>query len=201
MTGVSAVKLARSGFTGAPAITVEQAPEFWDDLGSRWYVQEQYYKPYAVCRWAQPPMEAAVALQAKHRFSASQVTSIDIETFHESVRLAMPNPTNTEEAQYSTSFPVAIALSCGAVTPDDISDTATQDADIRALSNKITMKEHDTANAAFPQKRLARVRIKRRREMIFKATGTNPNGTTLRHLLRPSCVPNSMRWLILCWAR
>ncbi|KPA22001.1 MmgE/PrpD family protein [Shimia sp. SK013] len=160
MTGVSAVKLARLGFTGAPAITVEQSPEFWADLGTRWYVQEQYYKPYAVCRWAQPPMEAAIALQAKHGFSATEITAIDIETFHESVRLAMPNPTNTEEAQYSTSFPVAIALSRGRVTPNDISDAATQDADFQALSSKITMKENDTANAAFPQKRFARVRIR-----------------------------------------
>lgn len=160
MTGVSAAKLARAGFTGAPAITVEQAPEFWADLGQRWYVQEQYYKPYPVCRWAQAPMEAALALQAKHGIAPAGITGIEIETFHESVRLAMPDPTNTEEAQYSTSFPVAVALIRGTVTPDDISDTATQDADIQSLSSKITMIENEEANAAFPAKRLARVRIK-----------------------------------------
>lgn len=157
MTGVSAIKLAQSGFTGAPAITIENAPSFWADLGSRWYVMEQYYKPYPVCRWAQAPIEAALDLQAKHGFRVQEITNIDIETFHESVRLAMPSPQNTEEAQYSTSFPVAVALIRGDVGPSDISDTATQDVEIRQLSQKITVREHDKANAAFPQRRFARL--------------------------------------------
>jgi 2-methylcitrate dehydratase PrpD len=159
MTGVSAVKLAQSGFTGAPAITVEQASEHWADLGDRWCVLEQYYKPYPVCRWAQAPIEAALALQATHGFAASEIARIDIETLHESVRLAMPNPTTTEEAQYSTSFPVAIALLRGSVTPHDISDAATQDFNIQGLSRKIHMAEHSKANAVFPHQRIARVSI------------------------------------------
>lgn len=50
MAGTSAVLLAQAGFTGAPAITVEQAPEYWADLGQRWLILEQYFKPYPVCR-------------------------------------------------------------------------------------------------------------------------------------------------------
>ncbi|SFK49920.1 MmgE/PrpD family protein [Shimia haliotis] len=164
MTGVSACKLARAHFSGAPAITVENAPAFWADLGQRWYVMEQYYKPYPVCRWAQAPIEAALALQSKHGFSAADITAIHIETFHESVRLAMLAPSNTEEAQYSTAFPVAVALMRGDVTPEAISDDATKDADIQSLSAKIRMTEHDQANAAFPQKRLARVCVQTAKE-------------------------------------
>ena len=33
MAGVSAAKLAQAGFTGAPALIVEEASEFWQDLG------------------------------------------------------------------------------------------------------------------------------------------------------------------------
>ena len=37
MTGVSAARLAASGFTGAPALIVEDSPNHWADLGTRWY--------------------------------------------------------------------------------------------------------------------------------------------------------------------
>lgn len=47
MAGVSAVKLAASGFTGAPALTLS-APEiqpWFEDLGQTWLTCRQYYKP------------------------------------------------------------------------------------------------------------------------------------------------------------
>ncbi|SFL92555.1 MmgE/PrpD family protein [Shimia aestuarii] len=159
MAGVSAVKLAQSGFTGAPAITVEEAPDFWADLGNRWYMLEQYYKPYPVCRWAQAPIEAALHLRQSHGLGPDDITSIEIHTFHESVRLAMPTPDSTEAAQYSTSFPVAVALARGTVTPSDISDAAVSDPTILGLASKIKMVESDHANAHFPLKRFARVII------------------------------------------
>ena len=37
MTGVAAAKLARKGFTGAPAITIEEADSYWADLGCLLY--------------------------------------------------------------------------------------------------------------------------------------------------------------------
>ena len=34
--GVQAVQLARRGFTGAPAVSLEQTSGAWDDLGQDW---------------------------------------------------------------------------------------------------------------------------------------------------------------------
>src|SRR5262249_17924979 len=87
--GVTAALLAREGFTGAPAVTVEHgdAVRFWRDLGTRWRIREQYFKPYPVCRWAQPAIEAALELQQAHGFAAEEVASIAIESFGEAVAL------------------------------------------------------------------------------------------------------------------
>ena len=159
MTGVSAAKLAAKGFTGAPAITVENAPKYWADLGQRWYMHEQYFKPYPVCRWAHAPIEAALSLMQKHGLTSSQITRVSIATFHESVRLAISRPTSTEEAQYSTSFPVAVALARGTVGAADIADGALNDPEVLRLSDATVMVEDDDANAPFPQKRLARVTL------------------------------------------
>jgi 2-methylcitrate dehydratase PrpD len=159
MCGVSAVQLAARGFTGAPAITVEDAPDHWADLGERWRILEQYFKPYPVCRWAQAPVEGVLALARAHRLSAAAVARIEVETFHESVRLATNRPRTTEEAQYSTSFPCAVALVRGDVTVADIADDALDDPEILRLSQSLVMRDSDHANRVFPGDRLARVAL------------------------------------------
>ena len=159
MTAVSATLLAQAGFTGAPAITVEQAPVYWSDLGDRWYSLEQYFKPYPVCRWAQAPIEGVLALRRAHGLASQDVAQIHVASFHESVRLATSRPQATDEAQYSTSFPCAVAMVRGDVGPKDIDDTALADPEILRLSQSLTMTEDARANAAFPLTRLAQVTL------------------------------------------
>lgn len=156
MAGVSAAKLAASGFTGAPSLIVEQVPAPWADLGARWYMLEQYYKPYPVCRWAQGPIEGVLALKRAHNLASGDVAAIEITTFHESVRLAMSEPRATDEAQYSTSFPCAVALVHGDVRPEHIADDALDDPEVLRLSRATTMAEDDYANSQFPVRRFAR---------------------------------------------
>lgn len=159
MAGVSAALLAQAGFTGAPALTLATPPDIWADLGSRWLIAEQYFKPYPVCRWAQSPIEAALALRAQHDLRSTDIAAIEVASFHEATRLATNAPETTEEAQYSTSFPTAVALVRGAVRPEDITDDALQDPEILRLSRAMTMIEDAEANAAFPHKRLGRVTL------------------------------------------
>ena len=161
MAGVSAARLARDGFTGAPALTVEEA-DVWDDLGTRWLITEQYFKPYPVCRWAQAPVEAVLDLAQRHDLSPADVAAITIDTFHEATRLATSRPQTTEEAQYSTSFPVAVALARGQITADDLQGPALFDPEILRLSDALTMREDATANARFPAERLARATLQLR---------------------------------------
>ncbi|WP_299301748.1 MmgE/PrpD family protein [uncultured Litoreibacter sp.] len=157
MAGVSAVRLAAKGFTGAPALTLDGP--VWQDLGTRWYMLEQYIKPYPTCRWSHGPVEAALGLQRAHGFSAADVAKIEVETFHNACRLACNDPKTTEEAQYSTSHPVAIALSRGGIGPFDLDEDALNDPEIRRLSLAMTMSEHADAERVYPGKRIARVRI------------------------------------------
>ena len=122
MTGVSAAYLAGDGFTGAPALTVEDdaVREIWDDLGERWRILEKYFKPYPVCRWAQPAIEAALDVRRAHALAPEDIGAIEVFTFHEATRLDQHEPATTEEAQYSLPFPVAAALVRGGLVPEDI---------------------------------------------------------------------------------
>ncbi len=122
MAGVTAACLAREGFTGAPAITVEgeAVEEYWRDLGERWRIAEQYMKPYPVCRWAQPAMEAVAQLRRDHQFAAGAIESITVTTFSEATRLAVRSPGSTDAAQYSLPFPVAALLVRGRLGPAEV---------------------------------------------------------------------------------
>ena len=48
MCGVSAARMAKAGFTGAPALTLQT--EHWQHLGADLLILQQYFKPYPVCR-------------------------------------------------------------------------------------------------------------------------------------------------------
>jgi len=174
MAGVSAALLAERGFTGAPAVTVEDAPEFWADLGDRWAILQQYFKPYPVCRWAHAPVEAVLALRRAHNLPPERVERIEVETFHESVRLAMNDPRLSDEAQYSTSFPAALAMVHGEIRPEHLADDALDDPEVRPLSQSMVLRESDFANAEFPLRRFARVTLVLRDGTELQSDWTTP---------------------------
>lgn len=155
MAGVSAAYLARDGFTGAPALTVEQAPEYWKDLGDNWLTHVQYFKPSPVCRWAQPPTEAVRKLRAEHGLTSEMVDRIEVSTFHEAVRLATRRPKTTEQAQYSLPYPVAAAIVRGRVGPAEVAPEAFADPEIQRLADNMELIESDAFNEPFPMRRIA----------------------------------------------
>ncbi|MCJ8287009.1 MmgE/PrpD family protein [Halomonas sp.] len=153
--GVAATLLAEDGFTGAPAVTLcdEQQAAVWGDLGRRDYLSEQYFKAYPVCRWAQPAVEAVLAIPAAER-QVDNIERIEITTFHEARRLHTIAPTTTEQAQYSLPWSVACALDRGTIDVAAISRDLGDD-DLVALSRRVTITECDDCNARFPAERWA----------------------------------------------
>jgi 2-methylcitrate dehydratase PrpD len=161
MAGVSAGLLATQGFSGAPALTVE-APEvqhIWEDLGVHWSILEQYFKPYAVCYWAQPAIAGALRLQRDHKLQADEIERIRVFTFHEASRLSVTRPSSTEEAQYSLPFPLAAALIRHRLDYAELSDRALHDSQILRLAERVELIDDDSFNARFPADRLSRVVI------------------------------------------
>jgi 2-methylcitrate dehydratase PrpD len=135
------------------------AAVYWQDLGKHWLITEQYFKPYPVCRWAQAPIEAVLALKTEHGLTSDMVKRIEITSFHESIRLATNTPRTTEEAQYSTSFPCAVALVKGTLGPEDVAEAALSNPEIMRLSQGLVMREDDYCNRHFPQQRYAKATL------------------------------------------
>ncbi len=162
LVGVSAAYLARDGFTGAPAITIEADDQrtIWSDLGSRWRIEEQYFKPYPVCRWAQPAVEAAESLLAGASVAPAEIEKVEVETFGHGVRLGTALPASTEAAQYALGFPLAAYLVRRKIGATEVGASGLNDPEIAAMAARIRLSEDPEISARFPAKRYARVRIR-----------------------------------------
>lgn len=159
--GVAAADLAADGFTGAPAVTLE-APaqsDLWHDLGERWRILEQYFKPYPVCRWAQPAIEAAASLLKRRPVAPERIAAVEVETFAHAVRLGNRPPATTEEAQYAIGFPLAAFLVRGRLGAAEIGAEGLADEAVRALCRRIALQENESYTRRFPAERLATLRI------------------------------------------
>ncbi len=156
--GITAALLAQQGFTGAPALTVEDGlvEETWSDLGAVWRMTEQYLKPWPVCRWSQPAIQAAGNVREK--IAERPIDRIVIETFEEATRLTATHPNNTEIAQYSLPFPVAAMLIHGTVDADTVTK-GLHDLTVTALAEKVELSICPGLDAVFPAHRKARMSV------------------------------------------
>lgn len=163
MTGISSALMAKSGFTGAPAITLSEpaVADLWSDLGQRWYILEQYFKAYPVCRWAQPAVEAVRSLRTLPEFDVAKISEVHIYSFHQATRLHVVHPDTTEQAQYSLPFSVASALMEDVITAQSVAENQQGIFNpLRmALSDKIVTHEEARYNEVFPAERWAHARI------------------------------------------
>lgn len=186
MAGISAGMLAESGFTGAPAITVEplgskverdEVNKQWGNLGQAWLILGQYFKQYAVCYWAQPAVAAALTLKERHQIDPADIRRIEVHTFHEASRLAMREPRSTEEAQYSLPFPVGAALVHGQLTARELQADQLKHPDVLRLSNLVEMFEVDAYNEIFPSDRFCHLTVETADGQTVHSERTRPPWT------------------------
>ena len=161
MVGVVASQLAAEGFTGAPALTLEdeQVYSTWKGLGSRWLMRDLYFKDYACCRWAQPAIEGALKLRVDYQINPSEIKAVTVHTFEEAAHLSVSRPVNTEQAQYSLPYPLAAALITGRLDPQQVMPPSIFDEEILHLADTIAIVRDDALQECFPDEALARVII------------------------------------------
>ena len=176
-SGVTAAYLAREGFTGAPALTCEDAPSFWEDLGTGWrLVEDTHYKPYPCCRWAHPSLDAAQELMQAHALSHRDVARVEIKTFHNATRLAGHSPASPDEFAYAIAFPVAAMIVRGQVGVPELSETTLQDPEILRISQATTLIDDPHLTEISQGKRWAQVTLELHDGTRLEAAPRTPRG-------------------------
>lgn len=176
-SGVAAAYLAQAGFTGAPALTCEDAPEYWDDLGHAWrLVEDTSYKPYPCCRWAHPSIDAASDLMRENDLHHSQIASVEIRTFHNATRLAGHRPSTPDEFAYGIAFPVATMIVRGQIGVPELATSTLQDPDILRISTATTLIDDPHLTTISQGKRWAELSLTTTDGRTFKAPPRTPRG-------------------------
>jgi len=161
LVGASATLMAKRGFTGAPAITVEadDVADAWADLGREWTIESNYIKPYPICRWAHAACDALHGIVQEQGIRPIDVDRIEVHTFTESARLFSGAPQTTSQAQYSLGFALATMLEHGRITPHAISGERLRDPDVLAWLPRITVTEDARHSARFPEGRWSDITV------------------------------------------
>lgn len=162
-------------------MTCEQAPEFWDDLGTNWrLVSDTHYKPYPCCRWAHPSIDAASELMRDHALHHSEIATVDIKTFHNATRLAGQTPQTPDEFAYAIAFPVATMIVRGQIGVTELDAATFQDPDILRISRNTQLIDDPHLTKIRDGKRWAAVSIK-------TIDGRQFDAPTLHRAATPTC--------------
>jgi 2-methylcitrate dehydratase PrpD len=176
-SGLTAAYLAAEGFTGAPALTCEQTPEFWDDLGTAWRtVEDTSYKPYPCCRWAHPSIDAVADLMATHALVPADISGVEIRTFHNATRLAGHRPTTLDEFSYSIAFPVACMIVRGQIGVEELQPETLTDPEILRISTATQLIDDDHYTKISVGKRWAEVTLRTTDGHAFASPPRSPRG-------------------------
>ena len=177
-TGIFAALMAEDGFEGAPAATVEfeDATFAWQDLGENWLTNQQYIKPYPICRWAHAPIDAALMLREKYNLTPEMIAAVTVETFVYSAELNGDVPTTSSIAQYSLAWPVAAALARGHVGVDEVLEASFTDPILIDLTRRTKPRIRQDLEACYPAQRLANVIIQLQDGRVVESGVTEASG-------------------------
>lgn len=191
--GVLAATLARHNFTGAtealegregffkvysPAAKPELALR---GLGTTWEILVSGVKPYPCCRGIHAPLDAVIALQAKNTIAIGDIESVRVGMARRSVYVVgepqerRRQPQNVVDCQFSTHLCLAIQLKHGHMGWDDY-EPALEDADIRALMQRIDVFEDAECEALFPKCFSAVVEIRCKDGRLLREFVLQPRG-------------------------
>ena len=144
------------GFFKACADKVKEERLFSDG----YEIMKIYRKPYAACRHAHAPIEAALKIMAEHSLNVKEIDAIKIETYalalkghsHKTIK-------NTDSAKMSIPYDVAAAIRYGKVNYEQFFEECLNDKLLNEILEKITISEDPELSALVPNKRAAKVTI------------------------------------------
>jgi 2-methylcitrate dehydratase PrpD len=161
-SGMAALRLAESGFTGPLAIFDEvalySAERLLAGLGAAPLIGGTYFKPYACCRHNHAPLDAYAALAAKHAIAPADVTAIEVHTYSGTFNLSnRAAPRDLVEAQYSVPFCLALLALHGpeALLPMDSAMLGVRE--LEAFAGRVSMHRDPAIEPLFPRQSPARV--------------------------------------------
>jgi 2-methylcitrate dehydratase PrpD len=126
------------------------------DPDAGWVLHETSIKPYPACRHAHPAIDATLLLREQFDPYANQ--EIIVETYADAIKFCdRPNPETQIEAKFSIQHSVAVTMLKGAPALADFELECINDPKIATLRSKVSVRESNRFNNAYPAHYGARV--------------------------------------------
>lgn len=173
MEGLICANLADYGFSGASRIFEGEKgicnamardgfnlDKLTEGLGERWKTEEVSFKPYPCCRHIHSPIYAAIEVYKKFNPNPRGIDRVNVYIYKTAMETAhFKVPSSVEEARFSISYCVALALLFGKVglehfTPDFIKNDS-----VLNLIERINVIEDEIYTKAHPEKWGAKVEV------------------------------------------
>ena len=193
--GVTAVILARAGFTG-PETVFEGAHGFYQafagasaetaleallaTLGHQWELEQLTLKPYPCGSIAQPYMDCALRLREKHQIQPEDITSISCRTAEGPVpRLWEPlaakyQPANGYAAKFSLPYLLAVMFVKGRASLAEFTDEAVRDRSVLKVAGKVGYELDSTID--YPRQFVGHVAVRLRDGRLLEEGQDHPRG-------------------------
>jgi 2-methylcitrate dehydratase PrpD len=173
-----ALAMARENLPGLPSLLTVQAEGKRQiaTVGDDWMIMRQYFKPYPVCRWAQPVVEGIRALRSEVEFGWQEIESIEVETFANASGLMHWPPKHSDAAQYSLPWAVAIFVVDGELGIEQVSPSRLDDPRVLDVGSRIRTRIADDIEARFPEEALARTVVKLRSGRVLESPTLSARG-------------------------
>ena len=145
---------------------MSDAPD-WDKglatLGDDFHITRMTFKNHACCGHTFAAIDGALALQARMQVAAREIERIRVGSYRAAREVSgVEHPVTPAEARFSLKYVVANALRHGSVRLAAFGPERMNDAETRALMERIELVIDPALDAAFPKQRAARVSIRTR---------------------------------------
>jgi 2-methylcitrate dehydratase PrpD len=154
--GLLAALLAAEGFTGGTTVldgrfgflnlfSTEPRPErLTEDLGERWLILDDGFKPYACGSLVHAAIDAAIAIGRQHRPRPTEIESISARVhWHVASTTGKTELNSGLDGKFSTAHCLAVALIDQAVGPAQFTDERVFDPLVAELRQRVTLDVDD----------------------------------------------------------
>lgn len=191
--GVTAAKLALSGFTANPQ-AIEAGSGFYDafyhgspvdarpveELGKSYALETDgiRIKPYPCGGLTHPTIDATLELCNRHSITAEMIASVDAAvTKNTYSRIAFRVPQNGIQGRFCMPYLLARAIVDGKIAVDVFTDEAVRDQNILRLGEKVEMRFDPNLKANSPGGRPCRVTIRLKNGAVYSCDKEHAKGS------------------------
>jgi len=175
--GILATELAVAGFTpernaigsiyGSILSPWLDPARITEDLGQRFEITQGFIKPYPMCRFGHPAVEAAEALVRRHHILPEEIDTVEVRTFDWAATLDDPAPKTDLGAKFSIPWAVACMLVRKSAAPTDFKEEVLVDTEVSAVAARVTVREDPKYTSMTPAKRPASVTVRTKKGSIL----------------------------------